>query len=107
MMRLGDRGVPRPDNDRTEIRKERFLDTMRRQFRAVMKALTRPECQPDPKPRRRRGEDTGRHFSAAQSIFRRVARFLPLPALNPAWDPFTWLRIWEHSEAAARDDWIY
>lgn len=77
------------------------------QFRAVVKALTQPEFVPDPKPHRRRKEDTGGNFSAAQIIFRRVARFLPLPALNPAWEPFTWLRLWDYSERADMDDWGY
>jgi hypothetical protein len=103
MMRLGDGGVPQPEVLRTATKKERFAETLRRQFRSVMKALTGPERGPNPKPRRRR-EDTGRNFSAARIIFRRAARLLPLPALNPAWEPFTWLRIWEPSESAGLDD---
>jgi hypothetical protein len=105
MMRLGEGGVPQLERDRTETRKETFADTLRRQFRSVMKALTRPKPEPAPKSRRRR-EDTGRNFSAAQTIFQRVVRFLPLPGLNPEWEPFTWLRIWEHSESVVTDDWL-
>jgi hypothetical protein len=82
-----------------------FADTIRRQFRSVMRALTRSEPSPAPAARRRK-EETGRSFSAARMIFRRVFRFVPLPALNPEWEPFTWLRLWDYSEPANSESWV-
>ncbi len=104
-MRLGECGIPRPKPDRTESQKGRFAEALRKQFRAVMKALTRPTPEPELKPRRRR-EETEQGFSAARSMFRRVVRVLPFPALNPAWEPFTWLRLWDYSETVNLDEWV-
>jgi hypothetical protein len=104
MMRPGDGGVSRPEQERAENRKGGFADGMRTQFRAAMEALTIPAPEPEFKPRRSRVGDGEQHFGPAKTIFRRAARLLPFPAINPEWNTFTWLRIWEYQDATIMDD---
>jgi hypothetical protein len=57
---------------------------------------------PEPQPRRRRKDETGRGFRAtALAIFRRAVSTLPFPAVNPAWEPFTWLRLWDWHDSGS------
>jgi hypothetical protein len=118
-MTAGGLAVPRQEPGRGNSTGNRFSDGLRRQFRAVVRALTRSTSQPGPKPRRRRNDDSGRGFrTAARVIFGRLGSFLPFHFLNPSWEPFTWLRLWQdeqpfnasfsqdsvHSDPASRSD---
>jgi len=84
-MRLGGSGDPRLERERTETRKERFANTLRRAIpfgdESVDPAQAGARAKVAPT-----SEDTGRNFSAAQAIFQRVVRFLPLPGINPEWE---------------------
>jgi hypothetical protein len=82
------------------------VDALKRQFRTVMKALTRaPEQRPQAR-RRRRTEETGGAFrAAARNIFRRTVK---LPALAYAaafmWDTLDWLNPWQGHDMASAND---
>jgi hypothetical protein len=54
---------------------------------------------PEPTPRRRKKEErTGGFMSAAIFLLERVTRDPLLHSLNPSWDAFTWLRIWDYND---------
>ena len=76
-----------------------FGEAVRRQFRAIMSALTRPA--PEPKTRHRKTGDTDRGFTAAaRAVFRRLRRRPVFHVPDPHWDTFTWLRIWDYHDPA-------
>jgi hypothetical protein len=71
-----------------------LADSLRRQFRIVMKVLTL--LAPEPKPRRRRKDESNRGFrAAARNVLRRAVR---LPAIATVaeflWDTLDWLNPW-------------
>jgi hypothetical protein len=78
---------------KTEDRSRTLGDTIRRQFRAVVKHLTGREPTPRPRSRRRREEVAGSFKTGTAMVFRRVRTLLPFQSLNPAWEPFTWLHL--------------
>jgi len=85
-----------------------LADALRRQFRAVMKALTRA---PEPRPqarRRRRTEETGRAFRmTARKLLRRAVR-IPVEAYARATgylaDTLDWLNLWHHGDQHFTED---
>lgn len=88
----------------TRSRAKCLFQGLRRQFRAAMRALTRPSPEPEMKPRRRR-EETGRGFRAfAIRLLRRVSRTPVYDPLDPSWDSFTWLQLWEYNTSASHLD---
>ncbi len=77
---------------------------LRDQFRAVVKQLTAKIQEPRPTSRKRRREEIGGGFrKAALGLLRSVARIPPLHFLDPTWEPFTWLRLWEYNLLASTD----
>jgi len=77
---------------------------LRDQFRELAKQLTAKVLMPQPTSRKRRREEIGGGFrKAALGILRTVARITPLHFLDPTWDPFTWLRLWEYNSTASTD----
>ena len=78
-------------------RKQAFRETLTRQFRELVKALT--ACAPKPAPRRRRRDDTGRAFRmTARKIMRCAARLPPAAYAAPeeAWGTLDRLNPWHH-----------
>jgi hypothetical protein len=71
-------------------------EAIQRQFRAIMRALTRPMVQPEPKPRQRRGGETTRGFMAAAGAL--LCRIIRPADFGSSWDTFTWLRIWDYND---------
>ena len=107
MTRRGTREPPAENQSPAPDRKApRFAETLKREFRELMKALT---CKPpDPAPaRRRKTEDTGRAFAAAaRNIMRRAVR-LPAAAYAAAVflsDTLDWLNPWHHETATELDE---
>jgi hypothetical protein len=99
----GDGGIPRQEEKRTRTRAKTrdFGETLRRQFRGVLKSLTQ-RLAPSPKRRHRRTEDTGRGFRAAAT--RLLQRIFPMPlfqAKSNAWDMVLWLHVWEYGDPAS------
>ncbi|HUA82823.1 MAG TPA: hypothetical protein VMB85_03120 [Bryobacteraceae bacterium] len=91
-----------PNDKDNENRRSGFRQTLRRQFRELVKHLTGRGPEPRPKPRRRREGEAGRGFkAAAKQILRRIASLPPFYLMRPAWDTFTWLRIWDANNPAA------
>jgi hypothetical protein len=77
---------------------------LRDQFRALCKQLTVKALAPQPTARKRRREEIGGGFrKAALSLRRSVARIPPLHFLDPTWEPFTWLRLWEYNNPPTTD----
>jgi hypothetical protein len=84
-----------------------FTETLRRQFREVMKAIAPRAAAPQP-GKRRRSEDTGKAFRmAARKIIPRTAR-LPAEAYAAATgylsDTLDWLNQWHHHDSGAGND---
>jgi hypothetical protein len=76
---------------------------LRDQFRALVKQLT-AVLAPRPTPRKRWREEIGGGFrKAALALLRSAARIPPLHFLDPAWEPFTWLRLWECNHPPTTD----
>lgn len=100
MTSWGDSGVPQPKLERTQTEKPHLRDTLRSQFRAVMKALTRAAPAPAPRKRREKTEVSGGFRLTAFALLRRVIKNPFLAAVVPSWDTFTWLRIWDYNDAA-------
>jgi hypothetical protein len=74
------------------------------QFRAVAKQLTTREQEPRPTSRKRRRDEMGGGFSVlALALLHRVAGIPPMHYLDPAWETFTWLQLWEWTDAAEND----
>jgi hypothetical protein len=81
-----------------------LVQTLKDQFRAVMKVLTRAP-EPRPQARRRTGEETGGAFrAAAKSVLRRAVR-LPVIAYAAAfmWDTLDQLNPWQGQDANANE----
>jgi len=77
---------------------------LRDQFRAVVKQLTARDSAPHPTSRKRRRDEIGGNFGkAALGLLRSVARIPPLHFLDPTWEPFTWLHLWEYNSRASTD----
>jgi hypothetical protein len=95
-MRPGNCGVLRPNQDRAEPRRG-LTSRLREQFRSAVTALTGTVANLT--TRRRHKNGGGRGFGAASMILRRAVRLLPMPAINPHWNAFTWLHLWEYNHA--------
>ena len=79
-----------------------FTAQIKGHFRALVKELTVRVSSLSPRKRRR--EENGGAFRAAAKWFvRRAARVPPLDFLDPSWEPFTWLRLWEYNDPASMD----
>ena len=77
---------------------------LREQFRVLAKQLTATDPVPYPTSRRRRRDDIGGGFRmAGLGLLRSFGRVPPLRFLDPTWEPFTWLRIWEYNSTARTD----
>ena len=103
--REGTRHLPGDDQERKP--RPAFTETLKRQFRELVKAMTHSPPAPEPQPRRRRTDDTGRAAfrTAAGKIVRRAAR-LPAAAHAAAtylWDTLDWLNQWHHQDDIAED----
>jgi hypothetical protein len=72
-------------------------------FRALVKQIIARRPAPRPTSRkRRRDEMAGVFRKAAFVVLRSVAR-IPLHFLDPTWEPFTWLRLWDCNDPAGSD----
>jgi len=81
-----------------------LANLLRREFRAVMKILTRG---PEPRSRRRRrAEETGRSFRlVARSLLSPLAHIPAIVTIAGfVHDTLTWLHLWEWNENAERDE---
>jgi hypothetical protein len=91
---------PLPGDNQERKPRPTFAETLKRQFHAVMNAITNKLPAPQPVQRRRRSEDTGKAFRmAARKIMRRAAR-IPAAAYTATaylWDTLDWLNPW-HNE---------
>jgi hypothetical protein len=77
---------------------------LRDQFRTLVKQLTARDPAPHPTPRKRRREEIGGNFGkAALGLLHRFARIPPLHFLDPTWEPFTWLHLWEYNSGVSTD----
>lgn len=77
---------------------------LRDRFRALVKQITASDPVPQAMSRkRRRDEMAGVFGKAALGMLRSVARIPPLHFLDPAWEPFTWLRLWDCNDLAGSD----
>jgi hypothetical protein len=75
-----------------------LLSQIRSQFRAVAKQLIGRVSAPTLRKRRR--EEVGGAFRvAARWCVRHAARIPPFHFLDPAWEPFTWLRLWDYNDS--------
>jgi hypothetical protein len=91
---------PRP----SAPKKTSFAAGLKAQFRAFVKQLTTRDPVLRPTSRKRRRDEMGGGFRAlALALLRRVARIPPLHFLDPTWEPFTWLRLWEWTDTAEND----
>ena len=77
---------------------------LRDRFRALVKQITARDPAPGPTSRKRRRDETGGNFKkAGLGILRSIARIPPLHFLDPTWEPFTWLRLWEYNFTASTE----
>jgi hypothetical protein len=97
---LGNREPQGEDRNPAQDRKvHRFAETLKRQFREAVNALTRHDHAPQPAQRRRRtGEASGGFILAARQIMRRSvgvpeAAFAAIAFLSETLD---WLNPWHH-----------
>jgi hypothetical protein len=83
-----------------------FAETLKRQFRELMKAITNKPPAPQPVQRRRRTEDTGTAFRmAARKMMRRAAR-IPAAAYSATvylWGTLDWLNPWQHDASSTSE----
>jgi hypothetical protein len=93
--------IEQPAEDEAPVSMKRptgLLSQIRSQFRAVAKQLIGRVSAPTPRKRRR--EEVGGAFRvAARWCVRHAARIPPFHFLDPAWEPFTWLRLWEYNDS--------
>jgi hypothetical protein len=97
MMSWGDREIPQPEPGRNQSQKHGFLDTLRRQFRAAMKALTQ---RPNTGPRRRkRKSGTVEHIKVyARSLLGRLSQPPAFGGFQSPWDTFMWMHLWNYQD---------
>jgi len=73
-------------------------------FRAAVKPITARTPAPRPTSRKRRRDEMGGAFrKVALGLLRSVARISPLHFLDPTWEPFTWLRLWDCNDPTGSD----
>jgi hypothetical protein len=73
-------------------------------FRALVKQITARNPEPRPTSRKRRRDEMGGSFrKAALGVLRCVARIPPLHFLDPTWEAFTWLHLWEYNSGSSAD----
>jgi hypothetical protein len=99
--------TPRQTNDAKDgARKPGFRETLKKQFRELMKKLTHHSPAPAPRTSRRRGGETAAAFRvAAKRTLRPVLR---LPAVSRAVGfiehTLVWFHLWEWRENPETDD---
>jgi hypothetical protein len=91
----GTRHLPGDNQERKIKARPRLAETLKREFRALVRAITHHAPAPQPTARRRSTEDTGKAFRmTARKIMRRTAR-IPSAAYAAAtsylWDTLDWL----------------
>ena len=97
--------TPRQTKDaRDGIRKPGFGETLKKQFRELMKKLTHPS--PAPTPRHRRGGETADAFRVAAKRTLRPVRRLPVvsQAIGFVEHALAWFHLWEWNENPESDD---
>ena len=108
MTRRGTREPPAENQSPAPDRKApRFAETLKREFRELVKALTCETPAPVPQRRRRTTDDTGRAFIAAARNIMRRAVMLPAAAYAAACflsDTLDWLNPWHHEIATELDE---
>jgi hypothetical protein len=92
-----------PRESPTVQKGSRFGDVLKRQFRAAVKHLIGKEPAPRPSSRRQREDKGGGFMAVAVSLLRRARQIPPFHLLDPSWEPFTWLRLWEYNGPASMD----
>jgi len=104
--REGARGLPGNNQERKP--QPAFTVTLKRQFRELVRAITRKPLAPQPAARRRRAEDTGKAFRmAARKI---ICRAVCLPAeayaVATAYisDTLDWFNPWQHQDREAEEN---
>lgn len=107
MSREGTRHLPGDKQERKP--RPAFTETLKRQFREMVKAITRKPPAPEPTQPRRRTEDTGRSAfrMAARKIVRRAARLPPEAyAVATAYlsNTLDWLNEWHHHDSDVHED---
>jgi hypothetical protein len=103
-----DDGSPAPQVGQNQPARQKgsgFADALKKQFRAVVRALVKRSPSPQSQARRRRrGETVGGFRSAARSLLRPIFR---LPGLSQTIaflnDTLPWLHLWEWNEAVEQD----
>ena len=104
--REGARHLPGDNQERKIETRPRFTEMLKRQFRAVMNAITNKLPAPQPVQRRRRTEDTGKAFRmTARKMMRRAAR-IPAAAYTATaylWDTLDWLNPWQHDASTTSE----
>jgi hypothetical protein len=103
--REGTRHLPGDEQERKP--RPAFIETLKRQFRAAVNAITHESPAPQLVQRRRGSEDTGRAFRmAARKAMRRAAR-LPAEAYASATaylsDTLDWLNPWNNDAASGSE----
>lgn len=104
--REGARNLPGDNQERNH--RAAFTETLRREFRAAVNAITHKAPTPEPKPsRRKRTDETRGGFKMAARITHRAAR-LPHEAYARA-EAFLshtldWLNQWHHHDHDAHED---
>jgi len=106
MSREGTRHLPGDNQERKP--RSAFTETLKRQFRETVKAITRKAPAPEPKPsRRKRTDETRGGFKMAARITRRAARLPPQAyAVATAYLSHTldWLNQWHHHDSDVHED---
>ena len=103
--REGARHLPGDNQERKP--RPAFTETLKRQFREMVKAITDKPRPREPTQPRRRTEDTGRAAfrMAARKIMRRAVR-IPAAAYAAAtylWDTLDWLNPWQNDTASTSE----
>jgi hypothetical protein len=98
-----------PESPVVSARNERphgFSDLLKRQFRALVKALTKRAPSPQPQGRRRRsGETAGAFRLAARNILRPITR-LPVIQQTTVFlkDTLAWLHLWDWNQNSIENE---
>lgn len=95
---IGQRVIEPAGLSPAEKKNPKLADRLKRQFRELARNLTR-RFESQPRIRRRR-EKAGRGFKAfATKLLLRVSHTPVFDPLDLSWSAFTWLRLWEYSQA--------
>jgi len=104
--REGTRTLPGVDQERKH--RPAFTETLRRQFREIVNAITRKAPAPEPQPsRRKRTDETRGGFKMAARITRRAARLPPAAYARAAEflsHTLEWLNQWHQPDSDLDED---